>query len=302
MPIPEQKVRVLINPHSGSGPSLGRISRALLKYWDQPGVWLDIQFSHSKEDGQAKARRAVEDGVQTLLVVGGDGMINSIGTVLTGTSVVLGVIPAGSGNGFARHFNIPLDITKSIRSLANASPLAIDVGFANELPFFVTCSLAWDAALVDAFEKSPVRGVLPYLFAGIYQFFEYTPQPFTLLLDDLNPIRMEDPQLCTIANLTQFGGGAHIAPGAKADDGKLQLVTVRRKDFPNRVSMLGKMLDATIHQLRGIETRSFQTLTVQRENDGPMQLDGELLSAPAVVHIRVQPRALNVLVPDHGKK
>jgi len=297
MPTTRKKVRILINPNSGLGTALDEIRQPLLEYWDLPETDLSIQFSKSKEDGQAKAQRAIEEGVGKLLVMGGDGMINTIGSVLIGTDVALGVIPTGSGNGFARHFDIPLDIVKATKALAVAKTKRIDVGYANDHPFFVTCSLAWDAALVDAFEKSPIRGVLPYIFAGVYQFFEYTPQPFTFLLDDTEELHIPDPLLCTIANLTQYGGGAQIAPGAKSDDGKLQLVTIRRKNFAKVISMVGKVFDGTCDRLREIETRSFKTLTVRRQKDGPMQLDGELLSAPSEVHIRVQPRALNVLVP-----
>jgi diacylglycerol kinase (ATP) len=293
----KKKVRLLINPNSGVGTTLDQIREPLLTDWDLPGADLSIQFSKSKEDGRAKAQRAVDDGVGRLLVMGGDGVINTIGTVLIGTDVALGVIPTGSGNGFARHFDIPLDIVKATRALAVAKTKKIDVGYANDQPFFVTCSLAWDAALVDAFEKSPVRGVLPYIFAGVYQFFDYTPQPFTFLLDEKDELHIPDPMLCTIANLTQYGGGAQIAPGAKSDDGKLQLVIIRRKNFAKVISMVGKVFDGTCDRLREIETHSFSTLTVRREKEGPMQLDGELLSAPSEVHIRVQPRALNVLVP-----
>jgi len=293
----KKKVRILINPNAGLGTALDKIRQPLLDYWDRPETDLSIQFSKSKEDGQAKAQRAIEDGVGRLLVIGGDGMINTIGSVLIGTDVALGVIPTGSGNGFARHFDIPLDILKATKALAGAKTKRIDVGYANDHPFFVTCSLAWDAALVDTFEKSPVRGVLPYILAGVYEFFEYTPQPFTLLLDGTEQLHIPDPLLCTIANLTQYGGGAKIAPGAKSDDGNLQLITIRRSDFHKVIPMIGKVFDGKTHQIRGIETHPFKTLTVRREKAGPMQLDGELLSAPAEVHIRVQPSALNVLVP-----
>jgi diacylglycerol kinase family enzyme len=291
------KVRILISPNSGLGGALDDIREALIEYWDKPEADLAIQFSLSKKDGQAKALRAVEDGVGKLLVVGGDGMVNSIGSVLINTDTALGVIPAGSGNGFARHFNTPLDIAKATEALASAQTQQIDVGYANGQPFFVTCSLAWDAALVDIFEKSPVRGILPYVFAGVYKLFKYTPQPFTLLLDDEEEITIEDPLLCTIANLTQYGGGAQIAPNAQADDGKLQLVTLRQHDLPWIVPMLGKLFDGTIDRLNEIKTRSFTTLTVRRKEAGPMQLDGELIEAPADVTLCVRSRALNVLVP-----
>jgi len=293
----EDKVRILINPNSGLGGALDEIREALINHWDKPEADLAIQFSLSKEDGQAKARRAVEEGIGKLLVVGGDGMVNSIGSVLIDTDTALGVIPSGSGNGFARHFDTPLDLAKATKALASAQSQRIDVGYADEHPFFVTCSLAWDAALVKEFEKSPIRGVLPYVFAGVYKFFEYRPQPFSIRLDDKEEITIEDPLVCTIANLTQYGGGAQIAPGAKADDGKLQLVTLRQRDLPWILPMLGKVFNGTLDELKEIKTRSFTTLTVCRKEAGPMQLDGELISAPATVKISVRPRALNVLVP-----
>jgi YegS/Rv2252/BmrU family lipid kinase len=292
-----EKVRILINPSSGLGFAIDRIRDALITHWDKPENELTLQFSTSKEDGQAKARKAVDDGVGRLLVVGGDGMVNSIGSVLIDTDTALGVIPAGSGNGFARHFNTPLDIAKATEALASATAQKIDVGYADGQPFFVTCSLAWDAALVDVFEKSPARGVLPYVFAGVFKLFGYKPQPFTLLIDGEEETTIEDPLLFTAANLTQYGGGAQIAPGAKADDGKLQLVTLRQRDLPWIVPMLGKLFDGTIDSLKEIKTRSFTALTVRRKEAGPMQLDGELVSAPAEVTISVRPRALNVLVP-----
>jgi diacylglycerol kinase family enzyme len=291
------KVRILINPNSGLGFALDRIRGALIEHWDKPGNDLTIQFSTSKEDGQAKARRAVDDGVGRLLVIGGDGMVNTIGSVLIGTDTAIGVIPAGSGNGFARHFNTPLNLTKAAVALASAEVQLIDVGYADGHPFFVTCSLAWDAALFDLFEKSPVRGVLPYIFSGVYKFFDYHPEAFSLLLDDKEEIIFKDPLVCTIANLTQYGGGAQIAPNAQADDGKLQLVTLRQGDLPWIVPMLGKLFDGTIDSLKEITTRSFTKLIVRRKEAGPMQLDGELVSAPAEVNISVRPRALKVLVP-----
>ena len=293
----KKKVRVLINPNSGLGTAFDHVLDRLLELWDHPETDLTIQFSKSKEDGQNKARRAIDDGVGRLLVAGGDGMINTIGSTLIGTDVALGVIPTGSGNGFARHFDIPLNAAKAVEALANAESKTIDVGYANDIPFFVTCSLAWDAALVDSFEKSPIRGILPYIFAGVYEFFEYTPQPFSLLLDQSEELYIPDPMLCTIANLTQYGGGAQIAPEAHSDDGKLHLITIRRKNFAKVLPMIGKLFDGTIDRLRNIENKSFQNLIVRREKEGPMQLDGELISAPAEVHVRVEPQALNVLVP-----
>lgn len=154
---------------------VGAIYRALEQGWDLPSLDLTLQISQTAEDGRAKVRRAVEEGVDTVLVVGGDGMVSTMGAVLVGSDVALGVVPAGSGNGFARHFGIPLEPAKAIRALARAERRRIDVGTVNERPFFVTCGMAWDAALARSFAKSPFRGVLPYVFSGAYELLGYVP-------------------------------------------------------------------------------------------------------------------------------
>jgi len=293
-----QKVHILINPDSGVLNPFNAMAHALLEHWETPDRELTIQFTTSKQDGRRKARKAVDEGADVLLVVGGDGAINSIGSELIGSQTALGAVPSGSGNGFARHFGIPMDIKKAVAVLAKAEPRDIDVGFADDKPFFVTCSLAWDASLVEAFEKSPIRGILPYVFAAVYQFFEYKPQVFRVNLDDREEILIEDPMLFTAANLTQYGGGAMIAPGASADDGLLQLVTLRKRDLPWVLPMLGSVFSGTIDRLDRIDNHSFKTMVVSRNTGGPMQLDGELIQAPAEVRITVRPRALKVLVPQ----
>lgn len=292
-----REIRVLINPNSGLGVSLRSLLESIQKHWDHPDSPVSYQFSKSAEDGCAKARRAVEDGVETLLVAGGDGMINTIGAVLLDTPVKLGVIPTGSGNGFARHFGIPLQPNRAVEALKNATATRIDVGVANGRPFFVTCSMAWDAALVKTFEKSPVRGILPYVFAAAYELFEYRSERFRIEIDGQPPERVDHPMLFTVANLTQFGGGARIAPRAQADDGLLWLTTALRDDVPRLIPNLPKLFDGTLHQVDGIQIRALKEMRVLRQTDQPIQVDGELMASPAEVHIRIRPRALNVLVP-----
>jgi diacylglycerol kinase (ATP) len=99
------------------------------------------------------------------------------------------------------------------------------VGVVNDIPFFVTCSMAWDAAIVRTFEKFPFRGILPYVFAGVQEFFDYKRQNMRVLFDDGEVRDLVEPVILTIANLTQFGGGAVIAPQAKADDGQLEFIS-----------------------------------------------------------------------------
>ena len=290
---------MLINPRAGQGFSFDRLRTVMDRVWDRPGLDVSYQFSHSITDGKRKTRRAVDQGVDTVLVVGGDGMVNSIGGELVGQSVALGVIPVGSGNGFARHFGIPLDPEKAAAVLFESERCAIDVGTANGSPFFVTCSLAWDATVVRTFEKFPVRGILPYVFSAAYEFLGYLPQPFEVTMDDQETLHLGDPLVFTIANLTQYGGGARIAPKAHPSDGYMELVMMQRKHTAWLVANVGRLFDGTIYKMPNVVTRRFRKLDVQRKKPTPIQMDGELVDAPAAVSIQVLPKALTVLVPKN---
>ncbi|HRZ11965.1 MAG TPA: diacylglycerol kinase family lipid kinase [Kiritimatiellia bacterium] len=287
---------MLINPRSGGWWSSQAIQKAFDDHWDTAELDLSYQFSRSVEDGKTKARRAVEEGVDTILVVGGDGMVNTIGGVLVGTHTALGVIPVGSGNGFARHFGIPLDPEEAVKELRTAGRRRIDIGLANGRPFFVTCSLAWDAALVRSFEKFPMRGSLPYVLAAAYEFLGYVPQPVRVRLDG-EDLAWADPLVFTVANLTQYGVGAKIAPRAEPDDGWLELVVVSRQDAPRVLAGLPRLFDGSFDGLPGVETRRFKRMLVERARPAPIQMDGELIEPADKVDIEVVHKALRVLVP-----
>ena len=290
-------VLVLINQKAGIYTAFGLIHRALERYWGKNGADLSYQFCQSQSDCKYKAERAAKQDFDTVLVVGGDGTVNTVGQALIGTGISMGVIPSGSGNGFARHFGIPLRLDKAIRVLSTADVKYIDVGLVNDIPFFVTCSMAWDASFVRSFQKTRIRGVIPYVFAGVQGLFGYHSQKITVKLDSGEKLNFSDVLLFTIANLTQYGAGAKIAPHALADDGYLELVVAMQQDIPKLIANIGRLFNGSINKIPEIIFKRFQTLTVNRPQAGSIQIDGELASAPADVKVRVLPKALKVLIP-----
>ncbi|MBD3165165.1 YegS/Rv2252/BmrU family lipid kinase [bacterium] len=292
-----KRVRVLFNPKSGSSTQIGNVWRAIRDTWDTDGLDLGYYESKSPEDGKRKVGSALRDGVDTFIVVGGDGMVNSIGSALIDTDAALAVIPTGSGNGFARHFGIPLRPAEASKVLRQGQRQRIDVGFANGKPFFVTCGLAWDADLVKGFEASPVRGIMPYVFAGIQHLFTYEPQHFTLDMDG-RTVELEKPLVLTVANLTQYGGGAKIAPDAQPDDGTLTMVAALQKDAFALALQVHRLFDGTLQKSPEIKSWTFQKCLVKRERDDQIDLDGELVEAGAKdVNIEVKPASLSVIIP-----
>jgi diacylglycerol kinase family enzyme len=281
-------VLVLANARSGLRWGFDALRPVLDRCWDVPGTELTYQFCQSVEDGVRKASRAAEQGVDVVLVMGGDGSVSTIGGVLVGTPVVLGMIPCGSGNGFARHFEVPLSPAKAVEALARARVKEIDVGLVNRRPFLVTCSMAWDASIADTFARSPVRGILPYVFAGVQGLFEYQPQDIRVVIDDVEEVRFTAPLVFTVANLSEYGGGARIAPRAREDDGQLELVVALRQDLPRLLAGIPRLFDGSLHEMPEVVSRPFRTLKVIRERAAPIQIDGD---------VSVRPRALRVLVP-----
>lgn len=290
-----KQVLVLINPKSGIGGPYRYIT-AIQNIWDTAENDIYYQFSQSAEDGATKARRAIELGINTILVVGGDGMVNTIGRELVNTDVALGVIPAGSGNGFARHFKIPLQPVPAAESLLNGQTISIDVGKANDRMFFVTCSMAWDGALVETFEKYPFRGLVPYVLAGAQQLLEYKAQPFHVDIDG-ERLNFKHPMIFTVANLSQFGSDFLVAPDAQADSGDLELVAIEKRDMPLVLAQVHRFIEKTFHHHPLVTNRNFKKMTVRRASDSPIQIDGEIFKTGKEVNIEVIPHGLNVIIP-----
>jgi diacylglycerol kinase (ATP) len=294
----ERKVLAIANPRSGLHWSFDAVRTAMDRFWDVPGTFLSYQFCQGIDDALRKVRRAVEADVDVVLVMGGDGTVNSIGRALIGTRAALGIVPVGSGNGFARHFEIPLSPAKAVESLARGKVKSIDVGEVAGAPFLVTSSMAWDAAIARGFARSPIRGVFPYIFAGVTEYLEYEPQDLTVQIDGGEEIRFESPIVFTVANLSEYGGGAKIAPRAREDDGKLELVVAMSQDVPRLLANIGRLFDGSLDGAPGVITRSFESLVVRRERAVPIQVDGELMEAETEIHVRVLPEKLRVLIPS----
>ena len=290
-------IHVLVNRKSGTSWSFDRLEQAIAEHWDSGQTEVTYAFTHSKADGIAKARRARDAGIDLLAVAGGDGTVSTIAAELLGSRTCLAAIPIGSGNGFCRHFGIPLDLPNAIAALANGRVRTMDVGRANGQPFLVTCSMAWDAALVEEFNRSPFRGFLPYFVAGVVQYFEYKRQPMKATLDSGESFDLKAPVMFTIANLSQYGGGAILTNDACPEDGQLELIVARQKDVPAILSGIGMLIKGSISDLPKMIYRQFKEIHVERRDATPIQLDGELVESPRDVTVRVEPSALHVLTP-----
>jgi diacylglycerol kinase family enzyme len=120
-------------------------------------------------------KKAIEDNASRIIAVGGDGTVNEVASVLTETTIPLGIIPIGSGNGLARHLNIPIQFEAALDRAINGHEIAIDVGLLNNKMFFCTAGIGFDAKVAQLFAKSSKRGFFNYIKATLSALTMYHP-------------------------------------------------------------------------------------------------------------------------------
>jgi diacylglycerol kinase (ATP) len=174
------------------------------------------------------AEQAVKEEPSIIVAAGGDGTINEIARALINTGIPLGVIPLGSGNGFARHFNLPFNITKALKLLLTGTKLSVDVGYMNGRPFFCTAGIGFDAEIGYYYRDYNHRGFVAYALSFARVFSWYKSKEYILEIDGekLNFKAF----FITIANISQFGYNFFVAPHASTLDGAFDVVVVKR--FP----------------------------------------------------------------------
>ncbi len=290
-----KKIRFIINPISGINRNPQKILRWISTIFEDAGEKPDIVFTRQRGHANELAREAVEKEFDIVVAVGGDGTINEIGSALTGTPVAMGIIPAGSGNGFARNVDIPLDQKEAVRLLLDPEIRIIDVGKINEYFFFNVAGTGLDAEVSQNFEEFGVRGPLPYFLVGTRSYFQFHPEPLKIETD--HEILEVTPLIVSIANGAQYGNGAIIAPNAKPDDGLLDVCILDSIPIWKAVPNIYRLFNGTIDQIE--EFRVFQTrkLVIHRSGAGTIHTDGDPRKAGAELRIEVVPASLRVAVP-----
>ena len=231
-----------------------------------------------------------------VVAVGGDGTINETAQGLINTNAALGVVPAGSGNGFARNLKIPLKPREAIEALKSPEFRQMDAGRINEHYFFNVAGAAFDADVTHRFAKTTMRGPLPYFYAAIREYFQYIPKRVVLEFDDQKIRRA--PLLLSFAILPEFGNNAMIAPNAKPDDGLLDLCILNPiREFTKALKHVPRLFDGTIDEVPEMEIYQTSRVVVKRYSDGPIHTDGEAIMESALLDVEILPGVLKLAIP-----
>jgi len=294
------RIRLIINPKAGIYTKAKLTPGWIRENFAGSGHRVSIRETTKAGDGEEIARYSAEKGYDLVVAVGGDGTLNDVAKGLIGSSTALGVIPLGSGNGFARHFKIPLFLPWACQALWDPKFITIDVGEINGKIFLVTCGLGLDADISFSMDKGQVRGMPAYVWHGAVGLATYR-APEVIIVWNNEMIRAK-PLLLTVCNLSQYGGGFRIAPGAKCDDGKLDLCWIPPLGTLPSIWNLPRFFGGSAAQVPGYQRNLIEHVRLIRENPGPAHVDGDPIWADAELDIKVIPKILKIAIPRESFK
>ena len=255
-------------------------------------IELTVRAGHARE----LARAAVSAGTDLVIVWGGDGTVNEVGSELVATNTALGLIPAGSGNGLAGGLGVPRDPRAALATALGPGVMAVDVGMLDDRPFFNIAGIGFDAHIARLFNERPRgrRGKLPYIVIGVREGCRYKGKEYAITLDGRAHVCRA--LLIAFANGREYGMGMQIAPGARLDDGLLEACVVEERPVLARFRDVRHLALGSVHRAPNMLIQTVRSATIESPGDIEFHLDGE----PGIVRdrlsISVRPGALRVKV------
>jgi diacylglycerol kinase (ATP) len=223
--------------------------------------------------GHVIAHEAIKSNVSKVVAIGGDGTLNEVGSALRGSNVLMGVIPLGSGNGLARHLNIPLNPILALQKVLAGKEFEIDTCTINDIPFFCTAGVGFDAFVADNFAKKKTRGFITYIITAIQSFFKFKPAIYEF--DNKNCQLNKTYFAITFANASQYGNDAVVAPDSSIDDGLIDMVLLKPFSIFHSASVGWRLFNYTFSKSKFVATIQDKYFEVIAAENLLIHFDGE---------------------------
>jgi diacylglycerol kinase (ATP) len=191
------------------------------------------------------ARQCVSDGVDALVVCGGDGMVHLAVQAVATTGTPLGIIPAGTGNDVARYFDLPRKDPEAAADVVLAGGTrTVDLARSGSRYFVTVLAAGFDAVVNERANRMTwPKGQMRYNLATLAELRVFEPLPYTLQIDD-RELTLE-AMLVAVGNGPSFGGGLRITEGAELDDGLLDVVIIKPISKPDLIRTYPKLFKGT---------------------------------------------------------
>lgn len=284
------KIVFIINPIAGGKKTKTKIINLINKNF------INHQILYTKKRGDAilLTKQSIKKKRDMIVAVGGDGTVNECAQALVNTEIPLGIIPCGSGNGFAYYFGIKKDPEISIQQLINGKKRKIDTGRINNQVFVNVSGIGFDAHIANLFSKSKRRGLYNYIKLILAE-LSYPVKKFDITY--ANNSKRVNAFMIAFANTSQYGNNIYISPNAKVDDGLINVMII--KEFPkwNMLLFFLKLLQGKIHSSKYVEEIKTDQILING-NINLIHLDGEPRNIKLPITIKVSRKDLNILIPN----
>ena len=288
-----RNILFIINPKSGTDRKI-YIRQSIGRHIDTKKYDYKIRYTEYAGHAEVIAREAATAGIDIVVAVGGDGTVNEVARALIHTNTALGIIPCGSGNGLARHLQLPIDPEGAIKMINAGIIKSLEYGTMNGLPFFCTCGMGFDAFVSMKFAHSGKRGLISYIENTLRETLTYKPDTYTLRFDDTEVQQRAFVIAC--ANASQYGNNAFIAPAASMSDGLMD-ITVLEPFPPIEAPQLAlQLFNGTLTTNSRVKTFKAKKVRITRNGNDPVHVDGDPLTTAQEIEVEIHPQGINMVV------
>jgi YegS/Rv2252/BmrU family lipid kinase len=289
------KALLILNPSAGVQPVNFIVSKDL--EWRKNAF--SVYKSLNKSDTESHIRENF-DKHDVFVAAGGDGTVHSVAEKLVGTSKILGVLPLGSGNGFAKEFGFILNLRSLASDVKKADSVDIDIIEINNQLCLNVAGIGLDSFVAHSFNNLKLRGFLPYVWLTFKTFVQLRPFFVTITCGE-EVVASEELFVLTIANTRQFGNNAFIAPDARPNDGIIDLVLIR--PFPK---IFGPVFVIRLFTKRINKSKYVRHIKTDKEiiiqtDETRFHIDGEPFRISGNVIVRIKKEVLKVLKTSRNK-
>ena len=275
-----------------------RIKEQVRIKFDENKYQVKISESSFKGETKTLAREAVLNKTDLIVACGGDGTINEIINEIKEREFKIAIVPIGSGNGIARHFNIPLDISKSLDLILRHNYTYVDIGKVNESVFLGNVAFGIGADFIKNYHKIKYKGLVGYFLAFIKTIFNIKEKQFII---DIDGERItSSPLILIVSNTNQQGYNFSVTPKAKTDDGMLDMFIVENISyFKNIINIFKIILGLNFSPGESIYKKiEILNITLQKPIKN-IQIDGENLNVNRGVYkIKSVKKTLQLITPN----
>lgn len=291
-----EKIALIYNPASGVGAP-GARRHLVEELVRNAGLECGLTETDIEHGAIPPAEQAVRDGIERVLVWGGDGSVAEAAAVLTGTPVALAVLPAGTGNLLALNLGLPLDPSDAMKLALTGSPLPTDVGRANGRVFLIMAGLGVDGRMIrdsDRALKDRV-GFLAY-FVAAARHLGRPRRRYTVTIDGMRIRR--HAQTVLVANLGRVTGGLELVPGADPESGRLQVAILRARTLSDFAHLAWSALRGKVKSDSLLEVHPGREILIETDRPQPVQIDGNEAGSTRRLSVTIEPGALHMVRPE----